>query len=512
MSRKLKSRITLTLVFVLCCVVTGVFFYAQLNLKEKNQKADLFSLVPLHAQAIIETNNINSLFQALEASPFVDEYEQLHFSDLFNFLNHKIDEIAEEKGHGLSVPMSNVLISFHNPGLPEDQVLYGHLGNGDRNLMEDILRELSSTGYTPKEVSYKGEKIIIYPLDNGKFLACFFQQNSYAISFQKKLIEAVIDAATDKASIRHDSLFAKIYRQKKSENATRLYARTRPIADWTQYDLHLQGNAIYLTGLCYRAEGDKDCYYPQLAHARVPLLSADFLPTNTYTFYQMGIPQIQHLVDALACRDSIAGKDTLTEHPLQQAFYRFVEDYTRTELDIIGFRGNDSTEDHRVMLLPLRFELSATRGAWQKIARSGWKRIWHKGQSYPIYTLPNNRLAKHLLTERAAEADKLHAILNEQYLILSDREEDLRAYLNKRSYSEVARVAWTDYLDTLAPEANFTFFADMEDIYLHPNEFKTILPPFFFNHPKFFGDFTITLQFIEANETLNTNITLNFKH
>ena len=114
--------------------------------------------------------------------------------------------------------------------------------------------------------------------------------------------------------------------------------------------------------------------------------------------------------------------------------------------------------------------------------------------------------------ERAAEADKLHAILNEQYLILSDREEDLRAYLNKRSYSEVARVAWTDYLDTLAPEANFTFFADMEDIYLHPNEFKTILPPFFFNHPKFFGDFTITLQFIEANETLNTNITLNFKH
>ena len=307
MSRKLKSRITLTLVFVLCCVVTGVFFYAQLNLKEKNQKADLFSLVPLHAQAIIETNNINSLFQALEATPFVDEYEQLHFSDLFNFLNHKIDEIAEEKGHGLSVPMSNVLISFHNPGLPEDQVLYGHLGNGDRNLMEDILRELSSTGYTPKEVSYKGEKIIIYPLDNGKFLACFFQQNSYAISFQKKLIEAVIDAATDKASIRHDSLFAKIYRQKKSENATRLYARTRPIADWTQYDLHLQGNAIYLTGLCYRAEGDKDCYYPQLAHARVPLLSADFLPTNTYTFYQMGIPQIQHLVDALACRDSIAG-------------------------------------------------------------------------------------------------------------------------------------------------------------------------------------------------------------
>ena len=46
MSRKVKSRLTVALVFILCCVVIGAFLYAQLNLKEKNHKADLFTLVP----------------------------------------------------------------------------------------------------------------------------------------------------------------------------------------------------------------------------------------------------------------------------------------------------------------------------------------------------------------------------------------------------------------------------------------------------------------------------------
>ena len=250
MGRKVKSRLTVTFVFILSCVVIGAFLYAQLNLKEKNQKADLFTLVPEGAQAIVETSNINSLFQALDGATYQQAYEQLHFSELFSFLDHKIEELAEERAHGLSVPMSNVLISFHAPGKSKDQVLYGHLGNGDHTLMDNILKELNTTGHTPKEIKYRGEHITIYPLNNQEFLSCFFQDNCYAISYQKKLIEAVIDAYVDKRSVRSDSLFAKVFQQKKGENTTRLYARTMPIAEWTQYDFQLQENAIYLTGVC----------------------------------------------------------------------------------------------------------------------------------------------------------------------------------------------------------------------------------------------------------------------
>ena len=87
MSRKTKTGLAIVLVFILCCIIIGAFYYAQLNLKEQNHKADLFALVPRDAQAIIETGNINTLFHALEAAPYQNELEQLHLSDLFTFLN-----------------------------------------------------------------------------------------------------------------------------------------------------------------------------------------------------------------------------------------------------------------------------------------------------------------------------------------------------------------------------------------------------------------------------------------
>lgn len=511
MSRKLRSRITIMLAFIICCVVTGAFFYAQLNLKEKTIKTDLFTLVPQNAQAIIETNNITSLFQALETTSFQKDYEQLHFSDLFNFLNHKIDELAEAKGHGLSVPMSNVLISFHEPGNSKDQILYGHLGNGDQSLIDNILKELNTTGYTPKEIKYKGQKIIVYPLNNQEFLACFFQESSYAISFQKKLIESVIDTYVDKKSIYADSLFTQIHQQKKSENNVRLYARTSPIAAWTQYDMHLQGDAIYLAGSCYQKEEKGKDRFPLISNMQVPILPADFLPVQTRIFYQMGMQNIHGIVHTLAYNDSVLKDKPCEDTPLQRGFYQFLENYAHSEINLIEFQGKDSTQSHRVMLIPMQFEHKPTLEAWQRIARRTSRKVWCKGHGYPFYTFPNNRLLEYLLSERAAQSNKLTGILDEHYLILSDKEEDIRAYLNPHSYTEIVRQAWKEHLGDLTQQANFTFFTDMEEIYKRPQEFTSMLPPFFFNHPDFFRLFTLTIQFIQSDGPLSTNIILNYK-
>lgn len=511
MSRKVKSRLTVALVFILCCVVIGAFLYAQLNLKEKNHKADLFTLVPTDAQAIVETNNINNLFQALEAAPYRQAYEELHFSALFNFLNHKIEELAEEKGHGLSVPMSNVLISFHAPGSSKDQVLYGHLGNGDQNLMDNILKELNTTGHTPKIIKYKGERITIYPLNNQEFLSCFFQDNCYAISYQKNLIEAVIDAYVSKESIRSDSLFSQIFQKKKSENTSRLYARTMPIAEWTQYDFQLQGDAIYLTGTCFQDEGKGNDRFPQISHIQPQLLSADYLPAKTYIFFQLGIKDIHGIVSTLAYNDSVVRKELYKDMPCDGEFYQFLEDYAKNEIDIVEFLGKDTTQSHRVMLIPLRDSLSSTLNAWKNIASRTWKQVWYDGHSYPFYTFPNNRLMKHLVSKRASTVEKLTSVMCKQHLLISDREEDIKAYLNKRSYTDLSHLFWEEKLGDLAPQADFTFFADMESVYRRPDEFRTMLPTFFFKHLDFFRQFTITIQFIESDERLSTNITLNYK-
>lgn len=511
MSRKAISRLGVMSAFILCCAIIGAFMYAQLNLKEKNQKVDLFTLVPADAQAIVETSNINHLFQALEAAPYKQAYEQLHFSALFNFLNHKIENMAEEKAHGLSVPMSNVLISFHNPGSPMDQVLYGHLGNGDHNLMDNILNELNTTGHTPKTVKYKGERITIYPLNNQEFLSCFFQDNCYAISYQKKLIEAVIDAYVDRQSIRSDSLFSQIFQKKKSENITRLYARTMPIAQWTQYDFQLQGGTIYLTGICHQDEGKGHDRFPQISHVQPTLLSADRLPAKTYIFFQLGMKDVHGIVNTLAYNDSVIRKEHHDDAPCDREFYQFLDDYAKNEIDIVEFLGNDTTESHRIMLIPLRNDSSPTSNAWKSIATRTWRNAWLDSRSYPFYTFPNNRLMKHLMSERASKVERLTAVLCQQHLLISDREEDIKAYLNKQSYSDFSRMFWEEKLGELVPQADFTFFADLESMFHRPDEFKTMLPPFFFRHLDFFRQFTITIQFIDTGERLSTNITLNYK-
>ena len=81
-------------------------------MKEKSSKMDLYELVPYNTHSILETSNISNLFQTLETTVYQDACTQNQISDLFNFLNYRIDELAEEKGHGLSIPMSNVLISL----------------------------------------------------------------------------------------------------------------------------------------------------------------------------------------------------------------------------------------------------------------------------------------------------------------------------------------------------------------------------------------------------------------
>ena len=512
MSRLAKPRISIILTFVICCALIGVFFYAQLNIKEQKTKANLFTLVPQDAQAIIETNNINSLFQDLEGSVFYQDYKNIHFSDLFNFLNHKIDQLAEKKGHGLSVPMSNVLISFHSPGISNDQILYGHLGDGDQNLMDRILKELNTTGHRPKEVTYKKQKIVIYPLNNKEYLSCFFQSNCYAISFQKNLIEAVIDAFTENTSLFSNPQFLPVYKQKKIENTTRLYARIALLAEWTQYDIHIQHDAIYLTGYCYQKNRKGNDYFPFISNLQVPILPADFLPLKTNAFYQIGIQHPQEMASILAYNDSIF-KKPITPHTTKiEAFYQFLDNYADTEARNIEFLDINPDESHRVMLIPMKAEYSQALAAWKQIAQRNWKSVWSEGTNYPLYTIDNNRIMKYLLSARALQVPKLTGtLLKNNFLILSDREEDIRAYLNPRNYTQKGLEGWNEYLGNLSQQANFTFFADMEAVCQRPLEFKTMLPKFFFTQLDFFSKFTITIQYIKTSAPLNINIILNYK-
>lgn len=65
--------------------------------------------------------------------------------------------------------------------------------------------EICSSGYPPKTFDYKGEDIIIYPMADGDFLACYLTEDFLVLSCQKKLIEEVIDIRKTGKSLAADS-------------------------------------------------------------------------------------------------------------------------------------------------------------------------------------------------------------------------------------------------------------------------------------------------------------------
>lgn len=305
MNKKTISRTIILLVILLLCSAIGTFYYVKLELQEKNGKTNLFSLIPEDCEAIIEVNNIHSLFQNLHYTAFSESYKGLQISDLINLLDKKFNYLDEQKAHGLSGQMNHLLISFHSPESSADQVIYGHLGNEDKSFIESFLKQANTTTIVPKEVKYNGESILIYPITNEEFLACYFQKGFYAISFQKKLIEKVIDTHLHRMpSIQNDSVFALLSTQKKPANSLYLYARSQPLSNWTEFNIRIHNEAIYMAGNCF--DDSKDSFAQKMSGGKKVNLIADrLLPEKTLLFYQLAISDGESILPSFR-EDSVA--------------------------------------------------------------------------------------------------------------------------------------------------------------------------------------------------------------
>lgn len=104
--------------------------------------------------------------------------------------------------------MSKVLLSFHEPDNDRNQVLYCALGSGDNELIGKFIKKYCSSTFPSKMFDYKGEEIRIYPLPGDDFLACYLTSNFLVASYQKKLVEEVIDARLSGQSLLGDSVFS----------------------------------------------------------------------------------------------------------------------------------------------------------------------------------------------------------------------------------------------------------------------------------------------------------------
>lgn len=260
---RMKTVVKLGTILSVLLFVLAVGYYAfmRLDMMDRNRDVNLFSLVPSSSVGVLESNNVHAFFDDYSMLNYSDELERMQFPGLFNFLIHGLNMYAGDNAHGLSYQMNQLVVSFHQPVTPRNQVVYFRLGMADEQLLSDMLQEYVSGNFLPKEEEYRGKKILIYPLSHDEFLATYTEEGFVVLSYQKRLVEEVIDAQLDETALGYDTVFSRVLEKKKSKDFLTLYGRSSSIPSldldsktWSEYDFHLNSDVVYLTGDMYALE------------------------------------------------------------------------------------------------------------------------------------------------------------------------------------------------------------------------------------------------------------------
>ena len=260
---RMKTVVKLGTILSVLLFVLAVGYYAfmRLDMMDRNRDVNLFSLVPSSSVGVLESNNVHAFFDDYSMLNYSDELEKMQFPGLFNFLIHGLNMYAGDNAHGLSYQMNQLVVSFHQPVTPHNQVVYLRLGMADEQLLSDMLREYVSGNFLPKEEEYRGKKMLIYPLSHDEFLATYTEEGFVVLSYQKRLVEEVIDAQLDETALGYDTVFSRVLEKKKSKDFLTLYGRSSSIPSlnldsntWSEYDFHLNSDVVYLTGDMYALE------------------------------------------------------------------------------------------------------------------------------------------------------------------------------------------------------------------------------------------------------------------
>ena len=260
---RMKTVVKLGTILSVLLFVLAVGYYAfmRLDMMDRNRDVNLFSLVPSSSVGVLESSNVHTFFDDYSMLNYGDELERMQFPGLFNFLIHGLNMYAGDNAHGFSHQMNQIVVSFHQPVTPHNQVVYFRLGMADEQLLSDMLQEYMHGNFLPKEEEYRGKKILIYPLSHDEFLATYTEDGFVVLSYQKRLLEEVIDAQLDETALGYDAVFSRALERKKSKDFLTLYGRSSSIPaldlgdkSWSEYDFHLNSDVVYLTGDTFVSE------------------------------------------------------------------------------------------------------------------------------------------------------------------------------------------------------------------------------------------------------------------
>lgn len=278
---QIRSVIKLGVVLsvVLFCIGIAFYGFARLSMADKENRVDIFEFVPKDCAGILETDNIDNFMHVFSQTAYSSQLDTLHRAGLMNDILSDLSRYSSAAAHGLSYQMNHVVISFHRPHTAMDVVAYFRIGKEGKHQLIEAVKGKHGADFVPKKETYRGKKIEIYPLSSTRYLSVYTTDGLVMVSYQKKLIEQVIDAVKDNNSLREDSVFTSIHHTQPASFIT-IYGRTPSVPflgkeschSWSEYDIHLNSEVFYLSGQMKEEQADCLDRMLQAVHT-VPVVS-----------------------------------------------------------------------------------------------------------------------------------------------------------------------------------------------------------------------------------------------
>ncbi len=278
---QIRSVIKLGVVLsvVLFCIGIAFYGFARLSMADKESRVDVFEFIPKDCAGILETDNIDNFMHGFSQAAYSSQLDTLHRAGLMNDILSDLSRYSSAAAHGLSYQMNHVVFSFHYPHTAMDVVAYFRIGKEGKHQLIEAVKGKHGADFVPKKEIYRGKKIEIYPLSSTKYLSVYTTDGLVVVSYQKKLIEQVIDAVKNNSSLREDSVFTSIHHPQPASFIT-IYGRTPSVPflgkeschSWSEYDIHLNSEVFYLSGQMKEEQADCLDRMLQAVHT-VPVVS-----------------------------------------------------------------------------------------------------------------------------------------------------------------------------------------------------------------------------------------------
>lgn len=539
MKLSLSIKVVVGIAVILLCVGVAVYSFMRLNSVEQRQEFDLYTLVPEDVVAVFETDRMMETLEAIDEIKCSTNGPSLHLSEYSGCLRDFFDAWIEASPHALSRQMNKVLLSFHQSDTALDEVLYCALGTRDYEQVETFVKHYCASSFSVKSSKYKGKVIHIYPIGEGRFLAVYLTKQFMVLSFQKRLLEQVIDAQNGK-SLAQDNSFKKICANKQRNVEAMLYLRMKSVpmgsgvdslqwklamSEWMEFDLKLTDNAIYCPGISYGANETGSLVNTLHQQKNISMNVGEDLPASTVLYQCWSASDKEALFSFTAGQkffpsvfsDYMAARD--------KEWLSFMKEYAGEYVLSCFFTSEDESnvqDTCAVVVIPLADEIQAQHYFYSWLQRMPREENAPMPPRFrPDYErFPHSRAFRKYLLPRSSFFVQLTGVVDTSFytyacfyrgkLLLAADAFSLSAYIDALERGRVLQntSSFRHITHTLASSCNFLMVADLERLSDWPSTYKQFIPTFFWDQIDFFLPFSMALQFTNVEDGVYPNVTL----